>query len=393
MGAGEDAAVRGAAPSGPQAHWRTAGYLGAAVVLTAATVPDSWSLPGSAMGLAALVPLGVWGILARAKRPWLLPLVGMVDTLAGFDIFLGLGLFALAVRRRDRMTLAFAVLGSAAVTVSALARSEAGPPPPGTSAPTLAWLTWGGAMLAQVGVPLLFGAWIGTQRELLVSLRARALAAEAERQLRDREAVLQERERMAHEMHDSIGHQLTLVAMHAGALTMNPGLGSAEVHQAELIRSTARQALVDLRQVVGALQEPELPNAASGIPAVRELVARSREVADVTFDERLPEAARLPEATSRALSRIVQEGLTNAHRHAPGAPIELRISGGPGIGVDVEMANRLTAETMPAGNGTGLAALAERVRVLGGSFVAGTSSGLFRLTAQLPWPPSAEHGQ
>lgn len=393
MSAGDDAVVRGVATSGLSMRWRTVVYLGVAALFAGAVLQQSWSMPWSLAAAAALVPVGVWGILRRVERPWLLPLVGAIDTLAGLDMFLGLGLFALTVRRRDRMTLGFAALGSAAVTISALISPPSGPPPPGTSAAMLAWLTWGGAMLAQVGVPLLLGAWIGTQRELVVSLRDRALAAEAARQLRDREAVLQERERIAHEMHDSIGHQLTLVAMHAGALSINTDLGPAEVHnQAELIRSTARQALVDLRQVVGVLQEPEPPSitAASGIAAVRELVARSRQVAALRFEDRLPVGAELPEPTSRAVVRIVQEGLTNAHRHAPGAPIELTITGDPGSGVEVVMVNRLAAETMPSGNGTGLAALAERVRILGGSMEATSRHDHFRLAAHLPWPASTE---
>jgi signal transduction histidine kinase len=392
MSVGADAAVRGVATSALSMRWHTAGYLVATTFPAGAALSQSWSTPWS-LAAATLIPLGIWGILRRVERQWLLPLVGIVDTLAGFDIFLGLGLFALAVRRRDSMTLVFALLGSASITIAALTRPPSGPPPLGPSAPTLAWLMWGGAMLAQISVPLLMGAWIGTQRELVISLRSRAQSAEAERQLRDREAVLQERERIAHEMHDALGHQLTLVAMQAGALSINPDLGPVEVHnQAELIRSTARQALVDLRQVVGALQEVDPPNiaGASGIAAVRDMVARSRQVTELQFDLRLPDASEPPEPTSRALSRIVQEGLTNAHRHAPGARIALTISGDPGVGVDVIMVNPLAPDAMPPGNGTGLAALAERVRVLGGSLEAMRRADHFRLGAHLPWPATTE---
>jgi len=390
MSAGEDAVTVRAVPS---PLWHTASYLAAAALLGGAVLPQSAAIPSSLAAAAVLVPLGIWGIVSRVKRPWLLPLIGVLDTLAGLDIFLGLGLFALAVRRRDAMTLAFAAAGGVAITISALTSPVSGPPPLGTSATTLWWLTWAGAMLAQIGVPLLLGAWIGTQRELVLSLRARALAAEAARQLRDREAVLEERERIAHEMHDALGHQLTLVAMHAGALSVTTDLPPAEVQtQAELIRSTARQALVDLRQVVGALQEPAPPATAtaSGIAAVRELVARSQQVTELQFHQRLPDATEPPEPTTRAAVRIVQEGLTNAHRHAPGAPIELTLSGEPGGGLNVVMTNRLATGGMPAGNGTGLAAVAERVRVLGGSLDARHHGDHFRLVAHLPWPASGD---
>lgn len=371
------------------APWRTAGYAAVTTVLGASALAQAWSRPLLLAALAVLLPLGWWGILARRQRPLLLPLVGCVDALLGLNVFLGPGLFSLLLRRRDATALALVCLGSFATTLAVLSRPVPSAPPLGASPGTVVWLTWGAAVLAQVVFPVLVGGWLGTQRDLVANLRQRAAAAEAERRLRDREAVLQERERIAHEMHDALGHQLTLVAMHAGALTLTSDAGpDAVAKQAELIRSTARAALVDLRQVVGSLQpEGDGLHPSAGLAPVRALVARSREVADVELtDELAALPVEPPEAVCRAVFRIVQEGLTNAHRHAPGGRIRLALAGAPGAGVAVTLANELSGHGLPAGNGTGLAALAERVRLLGGSLQATRHEDRFELLARLPWP-------
>ena len=375
------------------APWRTAGYLAVTALLAAAAVAQSFPRPLPLVALAVLVPAGVAGICTRHRRPWLLPLVGCVDTVLGLNVFLAPGLFSLLLRRRDRLALALVVLAAAATTVSVLSRPAPAAPPLGTSQESLAWLAWGAAMLAQVGVPVLVGGWLGTQRALVRNLQERAVSAEAERKLRDREAVLRERERIASEMHDALGHQLTLVAMHAGALTVTADTATGVVgRQAEVLRSTARRALVDLRQVVGSLQDGEAEGVSSpdGLADMRALVADSSQVSDLRFTDTLPPAPDPPRATSRAVFRIVQEGLTNAHRHAPGGSIDLLISGAPGAGIDVLVSNQLAAASLPGGNSTGLAALAERVRVLGGSLTATRGQDRFELAAHLPWPRDEE---
>lgn len=393
MTVGEVAGTRAGGAAQRSAPWRTAGYAAVATALGASALAQAWSRPLLLAALTVLVPLGWWGILGRRERPWLLPAVGCLDALLGLNVFLGLGLFSLLLRRRDATALTLVGLGTVATTLSAVSRPVPSAPPLGASPGTIIWLTWGAAVLAQVVFPVLLGGWLGTQRELVANLRQRAAAAEAERRLRDREAVLQERERIAHEMHDALGHQLTLVAMHAGALSLTVDAEPAAVaRQAEVIRSTARAALVDLRQVVGALQpESDGLHPSTGLAAVRALVARSREVADLEVtDDLAGRPVEPPDAVCRAVFRIVQEGLTNAHRHAPGGRIRLSLGGAPGTGVDVTVTNELSGPGLPAGNGTGLAALAERVRLLGGSLQATRHEDRFELVARLPWPAAGE---
>jgi signal transduction histidine kinase len=95
----------------------------------------------------------------------------------------------------------------------------------------------------------------------------------------------------------------------------------------------------------------------------------------------------LPDAAGRTVYRVVQEGLTNVRKHAPGAVARITVDGGPGAGLDVTIANRLASagSAMP-GSGTGLIGLSERLELAGGKLESGARDGEFRLYAWLPWP-------
>ncbi|GMA42171.1 sensor histidine kinase [Mobilicoccus caccae] len=239
---------------------------------------------------------------------------------------------------------------------------------------------------------MLLASVIGTRRALVASLEDRARRAESERASRAREAVLLERARIAREMHDVLGHKISLVTMQAGALEVNADAGREVVErEAGRIRLTAREALEDLRAVIGALEEEDASREPGpGIGEVPALVARYREAgASIEVEDTVTtreDARSIDAVAGRAIHRVLTEALTNAHRHAPGSPVGVRLTGTPGRGVDLVVENAAGSPAERASGGTGLPGLAERVRIAGGTFEAGVRDGMFRVRARFPWP-------
>jgi signal transduction histidine kinase len=296
--------------------------------------------------------------------------------------------FTVAVHRRFAVAapLAAAVL----VTNAAFAALR---PERGTSFwESMAWTA------AYVLIALLWGMVIRARRQLVVSLRDRAERAEAEQRLRVAQARALERTRIAREMHDVLAHRISLLSLHAGALEIRPDAAPAEVAGAAgVIRASAHQALQDLREVIGVLREdggaeaapPERPQPTlAGLPA---LADESRAAGmTVALNVRVDPAA-VPDAAGRTAYRIVQEGLTNARKHAPGTAVDVAVAGTAGDGLTVEVRNRWPiarggAVAIP-GTGTGLVGLAERATLAGGRLTSGrTDADEFLLSAWLPWP-------
>ncbi|WP_307827591.1 histidine kinase [Planomonospora sp. ID82291] len=253
-----------------------------------------------------------------------------------------------------------------------------------------------------------WGMFVRARRQLVLSLRGRAERAEVEAASQVARARRLERERIAREMHDVLAHRLSLLSVHAGALEYRPDMPSQDVARAaEVIRSGAHQALQDLREVIGVLRlgsgDPEdgdgagrAGDAASDLPDrpqptladVAGLVEESRLAgAEVVFDLRVGDPSRAPARLGRNAYRIVQEGLTNARKHAAAAPVELTVAGGPGEGLTVEVGNPVTGGRSMPGSGTGLIGLTERAELMGGRLEYGMAPGdRFRLSAWLPWP-------
>ncbi|GAA2452516.1 histidine kinase [Actinomadura vinacea] len=255
------------------------------------------------------------------------------------------------------------------------------------------------------------GLLVRSRRQLIESLRERARQAEEEQRLRVEEARHLERERIAREMHDVLAHRISLLAVHAGALEFHADAPADQREAAGIIRRGAYEAMEDLREVIGMLRtdpgdgapepgardapvpdgEDERPQPAlSDLPALIEESQRAG--AHVTFDDRVPDPAGVPSRIGRHAYRIVQEALTNARKHAPGAHVSVTVeSTGPGGTLAIEVANRLPPGPPPApalpGAGAGLVGLRERVDMLGGALEHGhTQDGHFRLYAKLPWP-------
>ena len=242
-----------------------------------------------------------------------------------------------------------------------------------------------------------WGMFVRARRQLLFTLRERALRAETEQSLQADRARMAERTRIAREMHDVLAHRISLLALHAGALEVRPDLPPAKVREtAELMRSTARQALEELRGVIGVLREE--PGHESAPPApqptlsdIRRLVEETRRAgAKIDFEMRVEDADAIPSALGRDAYRIVQEALTNIGKHASGTATRVRVTGAPEVGLHVSVRNRqpIHAPAGPAlpGSGAGLLGLQERVALAGGTLVHGPDgSGDFVVDAEFQW--------
>jgi signal transduction histidine kinase len=229
--------------------------------------------------------------------------------------------------------------------------------------------------LLLTAVALGWGLFVRAQRELVRGLRERA-------QDEAREA---ERRRIAREMHDVLAHRLSILSVHAGAME-NGALPPEYQEAAHVIRTSAHAALEELRQVIGLLRheapegvEPPQPTLAQ-VPA---LVEESRS-AGMEVEFRSDIAADVPDVIGRTAYRTVQEGLTNARKHAGEERVELTIGGGSPL--VVELVSYGTATHPLPGAGTGLVGIAERVELVGGSLHYGPGAGgKFVLRATLPW--------
>jgi signal transduction histidine kinase len=305
---------------------------------------------------------------------------------------LGLGaalmaVFTVATRRPWQVSAALGGL-LAAVFMSSFALAARTPYEYWSAVVTVAFLL--AALLA-------WGMLVRSRRLLVRSLQERARQAEEGQQLRVQEARRLERERIAREMHDVLAHRISLLTLHAGALEFSPQAGPAEIARAAgVIRSAAFEAAEDLREVIGvlrtdgdAVQEGERPQPI--LADLPQLIDQSRRAGmALTLEDPLADLGAVPAGIGRHAYRIVQEGLTNARKHAPGAEVRVRVDGGPGAGLTIEVRNRLPHGVPTAqlpGAGAGLVGLNERVDPVGGRLEHGpTPDGDFQLRAWLPWP-------
>ena len=237
-----------------------------------------------------------------------------------------------------------------------------------------------------------WGLYIGSRRELLWTLRSRAERAEREQELRVAQARSTERTRIAREMHDVLAHRITQVSMQAGALAFRDDLGPERLREGlTQIQGQANDALRELRDVLGVLREDD-SGAAAARPQptyddIAALVDEARTLGlDVDFADEVDASTPVPPATGRTVYRIVQEGITNARKHSPGAVVAIRSTGDPESGISVVLANPLgDAAAGAPGAGLGLVGLRERTELRGGRLDQRTEDSTFVLEAWLPW--------
>jgi signal transduction histidine kinase len=338
--------------------------------------------------LGGLASLGVW-----LRRRWPVGVAVVVGLLAVYSVSASgvalVVLFTVAVHRR--LGIAVAVAAGYALTsfLTLLVRPDLSP------------RNWLQGVLGVVCVvaALALGMFVRARRQLALAERERAAS---ERELLVAQARQLERNRIAREIHDVLAHRLSLLSLHAGALQLWPDAPPAEIARAAgVIRGSAHGALEDLREVIGVLRAdrgdddradgaPERPQPT--LVDLPVLIEESRKAGSrVVLECEVADLGAVPEAVGRTAFRIVQEGLTNARKHADAAAVSVAVRGAAADGLTVEVRNPWpagVARTTPIpGAGMGIIGLAERTALTGGRLEHGrTPAGEFRLWAWLPWP-------
>jgi signal transduction histidine kinase len=388
------------------------------------------------LGTVAMAAVAVFGLVAGAtvlvRRRW--PLVPVAAALATIPLLSGymllmIGLYTLgayrpegaagrfAERRAMSVLCAIAIAETVLVSTLTLGTQQQEALHRGVPEPVLIVLS----VLVAVAIsvpPTMLGLYIGARRRLWIALTERAEGLETELTLlaeqareRARRARMEERTRIAREMHDVVAHRVSLLVVHAGALERvvhkEPDKAAAS---AKLMGDIGRQALDELRQILGVLRtvEPDDADVVSfvdgtapsavvatgpvplGLADLPKLVDESRAAGlGVRFTLGGARRALTAEAEQTAY-RVVQEALTNVLKHAPGADVEVVVAYVPS-GVALAVSNGCpTADrhadlekAIPSG-GNGLVGMRERVTALGGAFAAGpTDEGGFRVEARL----------
>ncbi|QGV80215.1 sensor histidine kinase [Streptomyces ficellus] len=382
------------------------------------------------------VPVGVvFGLLAgsvlvvRRRWPIAVVLVSIAITPAEMGYLMAIvGLYTLAASEVPRRIIA-ALAGMSLVAVlivtyvrvqQDIASADFDPGP---------WYVPLMAVFLSLGVngpPVFLGLYIGARRRLMESLRERADSLEQELSLladraeqRAQMARTEERTRIAREMHDVVAHRVSLMVVHAAALqavaVKDP---QKAVRNAALVGDMGRQALTELREMLGVLRAGDraparetVPLAAVGraaaavasaagagevpgvedgpcLDAVAELVEQSRQAGMVVELLVMGEARSYGPRVESTAYRVVQEGLTNVHKHAAGAKVVVRLAHrGDEVAMQVENGpsdGKAADAGLPSG-GNGLVGMRERVTALGGVFVSGpTDDGGFKVSAVLP---------
>jgi signal transduction histidine kinase len=243
---------------------------------------------------------------------------------------------------------------------------------------------WG---VVVAGMPVAIGLLMTARQELSARITELASSREREKRLYAETVRAAERAKLAREMHDVVSHQVTLIAMQAGALQVAPTREAAN-QTATTIRELSTRTLEELRNLVGVLRSGDAAeDGQPGLDELTELVSTFRcEAVPVALDVDA-EPEELPAPVSHAAYRTVQEALTNVRKHAAGARASVRVCAKQDTLV-VEVRNGRASTRLPAelpSGGHGLVGLRERAGLLGGTFQAGpTSEGGFRVAATYP---------
>ncbi|NVI87070.1 sensor histidine kinase [Actinomadura sp. BRA 177] len=340
-------------------------------------------LPPSVVSACSVV-LGL-ALVVRRVHPVGLALFSLVfGTVTGAGVFAALVvLYSLAAYTSSRRT----VLTIAVATYIA---GLAFPSPTATTDNFAVQAIFG---IAFIAVPVLLGLYMGARKQLLASLQERAARLEREQHLLAERARGEERTRIAREMHDVVANRISVMVVHSGALkaiASRDPVRAAET--AAVIGDMGRQALEELRHVIGVLRQGEevLPQEAVTLAHVRELVGQSG-AAGLRVDLAVRGEERpMTYAVGRTVYRLVQEALTNVHKHAGAADTRVSLGLLPEA-IEVEIVNAAPTarpeHRLPSG-GNGLVGLRERVHALGGSFEAGPREGGYAVRARLPLPAS-----
>ncbi|HET6869300.1 MAG TPA: histidine kinase, partial [Solirubrobacteraceae bacterium] len=241
-----------------------------------------------------------------------------------------------------------------------------------------------------VAIPLLAAEAIRTHRSYLSVVLERLELSEAAREQAAERRAEQERMRIARELHDVVAHTLTEINVQAAAAAEHAPPGS-ERRSLEQIERTSHTAIGELRAILGVLREPHDPDAprvpSPGVQNIPELLDRAREAGlQVELDVGGSRPRHVAEAVSLAAYRIVQEALTNARRHAAGAPVSVTLGFGASE-LSVAVNNGAGANRNGHGQepGVGITGMLERATAVGGTLRAGPRRDGFEVAAELPY--------
>ncbi|MEU8781242.1 histidine kinase [Streptomyces sp. NPDC048637] len=338
---------------------------------------------------AVIAVASATAVLMLRRRRWPVIIIGAVAWMLLSDwVPLGVGSYVAARTYSRQRNLVRYLVGAGVLALLPTATGVAIGVPGLTGGDLLPSL--GGAVLF-VWLPATLGLWSRARREVIDGLEERAAQREREQTARAEQARTQERARIARDMHDVVAHRVSLMVLHAGALEVN-AKDEETAAAAELIRTTGREALTQLREVIGVLKSasdgggPSLGPQPTLVDLDRLLdQSRAAGVSVERHDEGTPQ--RLPTLLEHAAYRVVQEALTNVHKHAGTAHAEVAVRYRES---DLEVVVSNTAPKAPAeslpGSGTGLVGLRERVELLDGVFAAQPChGGGFTVSARFPF--------
>lgn len=329
------------------------------------------------------------------------PLVLPLDPLAALVAF-----GSLTVRRLDRVTAALAGLVFTATTLATWRDSRgtttassfwqmlrASPSVAGTTQEFEPLTLTTVLVISGVLVALTFGAAMLIRDRAMSRARREAEVAQqvVVESLSTQLARQAERERIAREVHDALGHRLSLLSLHAGALELAAADNPRAAESAALVRANAQQSMADLRHLLATLQTPDAPDVAASVPTLRDVSTLVDESAatgvTLVSSIQLESVDRLDPHTSRSAYRLTQELLTNARKHAPGIGVRVIVRATPEDGVVVEVANHLREAAHTAFRpGRGLTGARTRVEQLGGDWRCWVDEArVFRAAVHLPW--------
>jgi signal transduction histidine kinase len=359
-----------------------AGGVGALTAFDRAGKPFTaiWLVAGVAIALALLVRRRFPVVTAAVAL-----LASFVFTMAPAVVIV---VYTVASRRGTSST-TWAVVGLGLITVFVPGLQNSGG--------AMFWPPWPALFLTvTVAMPTMAGLWIAQRARLMESLRDRADQAERERDLLAERAVGAERRRIAREMHDVVAHRVSLIALQAGALSVTSD-DERVTPIAEVIQKASATAMTELREVLRALRDDGGDQEATDgearpwepyptLATIRTLVDDAV-TSGMRIDLTLPDPA--PEVSStieRAAYRVVQESLTNAAKHAPGAPVRVEVVvGQEGLALQVVNTRGTERVAEPPESGFGLLGMRERVSLAGGTLrTEPTADGGFRVRAWLP---------
>jgi len=390
-------------------HPQLADAAVAAAVFVAATLTTFHGLPASPVGnrwlataaalaccgalvLRRLHPVVVLAVSAVAAEVYLVETRGTADVLILLAPCIALFTVADVIERRRGLLIGVAALAACVLVHSLLHVGVLGPLGP----QNVAFTALGALAIAA-------GDSSRNRRAYLSEVERRASAAELEREQDARRRVVEERLRIARDLHDSVGHHLALISVQSDVAARAIDTDGGAAREAlQHVKSASRKALTELRDTVSLLREPGEPVApteipAAGLDALGELLDGLRAAGLAVECRATGSAMTLAPAADLTAYRVIQESLTNVRKHSAGQRARLAL-GYSRCELSITVDDLGSAEpadaTREASGGHGIEGMRERVLAIGGRFEAGSRpGGGFRVTAALPYQPLSLTGE